>query len=173
MSTPGDLPGASVTRLGAEQSALNPVEKSANGIVGKRQAKLVRHSRPKGGETDRPSRKAGDRRPERYPERGLKERRGRLSKSNGMASGESVGPEPGGWGETGVGAAGSDAPVGLHRQFKAPADLICRTAVYVTRSYGGVGGGSREASPYPKVCRAWHVTTQVKVLRPGIRRAEG
>jgi ribosomal protein S18 acetylase RimI-like enzyme len=24
-----------------------------------------------------------------------------------------------------------------------------------------------------RVCRAWHVTTQVKVLRPGIRRAEG
>ena len=58
--TPGDLPGASTTRLGAEQSALNPVEKSANGIVGKRQAKLLRHSRPKGGATDRPSRKAGD-----------------------------------------------------------------------------------------------------------------
>jgi len=29
-------------------------------------------------------------------------------------------------------------------------DSICRTAVYVTRSYGGVGGGSREASPYPE-----------------------
>lgn len=28
-------------------------------------------------------------------------------------------------------------------------DLICRTAVYVTRTQGGVGGGSREASPYP------------------------
>ena len=28
-------------------------------------------------------------------------------------------------------------------------DLICRTAVYVTRTHGGVGGGSREASPYP------------------------
>jgi hypothetical protein len=28
-------------------------------------------------------------------------------------------------------------------------DLICRIAVYVTRTHGGVGGGSREASPYP------------------------
>ena len=28
--------------------------------------------------------------------------------------------------------------------------MIHRTAVYVTRSPGGVGGGSREASPYPK-----------------------
>ena len=34
-----------------------------------------------------------------------------------------------------------------------PADFICRTAVYVTRLYGGVGGGSREASPYPKWAR--------------------
>jgi hypothetical protein len=29
------------------------------------------------------------------------------------------------------------------------ADSICRTAVYVTRPHGGVGGGSREAAPYP------------------------
>lgn len=29
------------------------------------------------------------------------------------------------------------------------ADSICRTAVYVTRSYGGVGEGSREVFPYP------------------------
>jgi hypothetical protein len=28
-------------------------------------------------------------------------------------------------------------------------DLICRTAGYVTRTSGGVGGGSREAFPYP------------------------
>ena len=39
------------------------------------------------------------------------------------------------------------------------ADSICRTAGYVTRTSGGVGGGSREASPYPDVCRAWHVTS--------------
>ena len=32
----------------------------------------------------------------------------------------------------------------------SPHESICRTAVYVTRSYGGVGGGSREASPYPE-----------------------
>jgi hypothetical protein len=48
------------SKLGVEQWALNTVEESAKGIVGKRQAKLLRHSRPKGGETDRPSRKAGD-----------------------------------------------------------------------------------------------------------------
>ena len=148
--TPGGLSGASATRLGVGRPALKTVEKSAEGIVGARQVRLVRHSRLKGGVTDRPSRNVGHRRPERYPERGLKERRGRLSKNNGIASGESVGHESGGWGETGVGAAGSDAPVGLHRQFKAQADLICRTAVYVTRSYGGVGGGGREVFPYPK-----------------------
>jgi hypothetical protein len=31
-----------------------------------------------------------------------------------------------------------------------PLDWLCRTAVYVTRSYGGVGGGGREVFPYPK-----------------------
>jgi len=31
-----------------------------------------------------------------------------------------------------------------------PLDWFCRTAVYVTRSYGGVGGGGREVFPYPK-----------------------
>ena len=29
------------------------------------------------------------------------------------------------------------------------ADSICRTAVYVTRMHGGVGGGGREALSYP------------------------
>ena len=33
--------------------------------------------------------------------------------------------------------------------------------------------GHREVSPYPDVCRAWHLTSRVKVLIPGIRRAEG
>jgi hypothetical protein len=32
--TPGDLSGASLAKLGVEQSALNTVEKSAEGIVG-------------------------------------------------------------------------------------------------------------------------------------------
>jgi hypothetical protein len=41
---------------------------------------------------------------------------------------------------------------GVVRVVPAPAlslDLICRIAVYVTRTHGGVGGGSRKASPYP------------------------
>jgi len=42
-------------KLGVGSLALNTVEKSAEGIVGARQAKRVRHSRPKGGVTDRPS----------------------------------------------------------------------------------------------------------------------
>jgi len=71
--TPGDLSGASATRLGVGQPALTTVEKSANGVVGARQAKLVRRSRPKGGVTDRLNRNVGHRTPERYPERGAKE----------------------------------------------------------------------------------------------------
>jgi hypothetical protein len=66
-----------------------------------------------------------------------------------MASGESAGRKPGGWDEIEVGEVRKDAPVGVHRQFALHVDLICRTAVYVTRSYGGVGGGGREAFPYP------------------------
>ncbi len=31
----------------------------------------------------------------------------------------------------------------------------------------------RGASQLRRVCRAWHLTSQVKVLIPGIRRAEG
>ena len=69
--------------------------------------------------------------------------------NSGIASGESVERKPYGWDETEVGAVRKDAPVDVHRRFALHIDLICRTAVYVTRSYGGVGGGSREASPYP------------------------
>ena len=52
-------------------------------------------------------------------------------------------------------------------------DSICRTAVYVTRTHGGVGGGGREAFSYPDVCRAWHESRRVQVPVPGISRAEG
>ena len=100
------------------------------------------------------SRNAAHRRPERFPERGLRQRRSRLPRTNGSASGESMGRKPGGWDEAVVGAARKDAPVGVHRRSALYIDLICRTAEYVTRSLGGVGGGSREASPYPKWPRA-------------------
>ena len=36
----------------------------------------------------------------------------------------------------------------LQRLATRLSDAICRTAVYVTHSHGGVGGGSREASPH-------------------------
>ena len=67
-----------------------------------------------------------------------------------------IGRKSGGWDETEVGAVGDDAPVGVRGQYALHIDSIRRTAVYVTqpkdatRSYGGVGGGSREASPYPE-----------------------
>jgi hypothetical protein len=80
------------------------------------------------------------RRLERFPARGLKERRSRLPRNSGTASDQD---------ETEVGAVGNDAPVGVHGQYALYLDSICRTAGYVTRTSGGVGGGSREASPYP------------------------
>ena len=60
-----------------------------------------------------------------------------------MVSGESVGHKPGSGGETGVGAAGSDAPVGLHGPFKAQAGLIWHgygylcIPVVIAESWGG------------------------------------
>jgi len=68
-----------------------------------------------------------------------------------MASGESAGRKPGGWDEIEVGEVRKDAPVSVGQSLtqRTHSDLICRTAVYVTRTHGGVGGGSREASPYP------------------------
>ena len=104
--------------LSAEQLALTARQKSAEGIVGCRFG----------------------RRPERFPERGLKERSSCLLRDDGIASGESMGRKPGGWDEAGVGAAREDAPVGVHGRYAVYIDPICRTAVYVTRSYGGVGG---------------------------------
>jgi hypothetical protein len=61
-----------------------------------------------------------------------------------------MGRKPDGWDEADVGAAGDDAPVGVQGWYTLLMNSIYRTAVYVTRSYGGVGGGSREASPYPE-----------------------
>ena len=79
-----------------------------------------------------------------------------MPRKTAIASGESRGCKPAGWDESGIGAAGNDAPVdacvatgSLRHKGRVRIDLICRTAVYVTRSYGGVGGGSREAFPYP------------------------
>jgi hypothetical protein len=77
-------------------------------------------------------------------------RRSHWLRNDGKASGESMERRLNGWDEADVGAAREDAPVGVRRFVLSHVDPICRTAVYVTRSYGGVGGGSREASPYPK-----------------------
>ena len=71
-----------------------------------------------------------------------------------MASVESMGRKPGGWDEIAVGAARDEASVDVraagHQDRCMHVDPICRTAVYVTRSCGGVGGGHREVSPYPE-----------------------
>ena len=74
-----------------------------------------------------------------------------MSRNSGIAFGESCGRKPDGWNETDVGATGDEAPVerGGGMLSTMPNDLICRTAGYVTRTSGGVGGGSREAFPYP------------------------
>ena len=73
-----------------------------------------------------------------------------MPRNSVTASGKATGRKLGGQDETDVGAVGNDAPVGAQGRYALRIDSICRTAVYVTRSYGGVGGGSREASPYPE-----------------------
>ncbi len=74
-----------------------------------------------------------------------------MPRNSGHASGEAVGRKSSVWDETAVGAAREDAPVSMHEGcYFAHADLICRTAVYVTRMHGGVGGGDREVFPYPE-----------------------
>ena len=72
-----------------------------------------------------------------------------MPRNSGIASGESMGRKSGGRDEADVGAVRNDAPVGVQGRYALHVDSICRTAVYVTRSYGGVGGGGREAFPYP------------------------
>ena len=72
-----------------------------------------------------------------------------MARHIGIASGESIGRKSCGWDETDVGALRDDAPVGVRWRYAPHLDLICRTAGYVTRTSGGVGGRSREASSYP------------------------
>ena len=57
--------------------------------------------------------------------------------SGEMASGEVLGFVPGIWDERAAGTPGDDVPVGVTYH----PDSICRTAGYVTRMSGGVGGG--------------------------------
>jgi hypothetical protein len=65
------------------------------------------------------------------------DRRRRLSWSGEIASGEVLGLAPGIWDELAAGTPGPDTPVGV----MAHPNAIHRTAVFVTRTYGGVGGG--------------------------------
>ena len=75
-----------------------------------------------------------------------------MARNSGSASGESSGRELWGWDEAAVGASREETPVEAQwlRWGPGALDPICRTAVYVTRSYGGVGGGGRKVFPYPK-----------------------
>jgi hypothetical protein len=65
------------------------------------------------------------------------ERGSGLTWSGEMASGEVLGFVPGIWDELAAGTPGSDAPVGV---MDHPGS-IHRTAVFVTRMSGAVGGG--------------------------------
>ena len=70
------------------------------------------------------------------------------------------GREPYGWDETAVGAAGDEASVemyGVGGTLGAMLiDSICRIAVYVIRTHGGVGGRGREVPSYPDYSSPTH-----------------
>ena len=113
--------------LRVEQSALIARKKSAKGVVGGEPSKA-----------------------RTVPREGSKREEQSIAKELRYCIRRALGEHSGRWDEVDVGAAGDDAPVGVQGQYALHIDSICRTAVYVTRSYGGVGGGSREASPYPE-----------------------
>jgi len=97
----------------------------------------VRHSGPKGGATDRPSRNDCRRRHERFPE-GIKREESSLVAEVRDGIRRGVGLRFGVWDEPTPGDTSKDTPVGvLHITSTQSAE----TAVYVTCVYGGVGGG--------------------------------
>jgi hypothetical protein len=100
----------------------------------------------------RPRRNAGARRPERFPAREWKERSTGRLRNGDRASGESRGESPMAGTKSRLarwqGRLRLNRVVRVFQAHPMSLDLICRTAVYVTRTHGGVGG-SREASPYP------------------------
>lgn len=74
--------------------------------------------------------------------RGVEREEKSLAKERWHCTGESTWRKPSGWDEADVGTVGNDAPVGVHGTSAMHINSICRTAVYVTRPYGGVGGGA-------------------------------
>ena len=127
------------------------MEKSADGIVGVRQATLEalqgRKTQPQPGQA-KPQRQTPKART--VPRKGIEREEKSPAKEQQYCI-RRAHRTPVRWlDEAEAGAAGNDAPVSVHRPYAMHVDSICRTADYVTRSYGGVGGGSREASTYPE-----------------------
>jgi hypothetical protein len=75
-----------------------------------------------------------------------------------MASGEVLGFAPGIWDELAAGTPETDAPVGVMTH----PDSIHRTAVFVTRTYGGVGGGRPRG---PSLSRLGGHTSLERILK--------
>ena len=87
------------------------------------------------------------------PRKGIEREEHLTGKGRWHCTRRAQGRKPYGWGEAKVGAPEEEASVERRGDGDKLSvmlnDLICRTAGYVTRTFGGVGGGSREASPYP------------------------
>jgi hypothetical protein len=117
--------------LRAEDSSLTAPQKSAEGIVGPAQARLVRH--PK---AERRGNRSAE--PPRERAEGLN---GREASRPGVERREGIRREVGRCLASGMNSRlarrETNAPVGV----MSHPDSICRTAGYVTRMSGGVGGG--------------------------------
>ena len=134
--TPGDLRGCP-QGLDQGQPRLIAAQESAEGIVPEGQAMLVRHSK-----TERRSQQIG----------GAATSSGKArTEYRGVRYGKSrVQSRPSG----GRAASGRDGLVHDPNGKPPAARRGNGTAWYVTRPPGGVGGGSREATPYPDSLRA-------------------
>jgi hypothetical protein len=133
---------------------LNTVEKSAEGVLGARRVRLVRHCNV---ERRSPGyaahRNVSALKARTVPREGIEREEHLPGKGQWHCTRRAQGHKPYGWSEAKVGATGEEASVERHggsdKLTVVLNDSICRTAVYVIRTHGGVGGGSREASPYP------------------------
>ena len=110
--TPGGLPGASEIEAGRWVTGAEYRGEVSRGHSRRKAGEVSEGLQAeKGGATDRPSRNAGARRPERFPESGLKERSTWLLKERRHGVRRAQGREPYGWDEVAVGAVAGEAPV--------------------------------------------------------------
>ena len=126
-------------------------QKSAEGIVGPTSAKLVRHSRPKGGATDRPSRKRGAKARTRTRGKSSMDLRGDKRQQDPERDSSSTGP-----GEAQETGRRETESLRARHEHESPTDIVIRTMLvqrFRTAVYGPVRtvvwqGSAGDRRPY-------------------------